>query len=96
MRAQTHAHRNEGKLVTRKILAFFATSFLTVAMTIPSMAEEVDGTIESIDRERAQLKLSDGLIYDLPDHFDYEAVRAGMSVVLIFDQAENLRLVDAG
>nr|WP_256477883.1 DUF1344 domain-containing protein [Aurantimonas marianensis] len=65
-------------------------------MTIPSMAEEVDGMIESIDRERAQLKLSDGLIYDLPDHFDYEAVRPGMSVVLILDEAETLRLVDAG
>ena len=29
--------------MTRQILAFFATSFLTVAMTIPAMAEEVDG-----------------------------------------------------
>lgn len=81
--------------MTRKILAFFATSFLTVAMTIPSMAREVDGTIEAIDRERAQLKLSDGKTYDLPDHFDYDAVQPGMSVVLIFDETENLRLMEA-
>nr|WP_210348900.1 DUF1344 domain-containing protein [Aurantimonas marina] len=65
-------------------------------MTIPSMAQEVDGTIESIDRERAQLKLSDGQTYDLPEHFDYEAVLPGMSVVLIFDEPGNMHLVDVG
>ncbi|MCB8838930.1 DUF1344 domain-containing protein [Aurantimonas sp. VKM B-3413] len=74
--------------MTRRILAFFASSFLTVAFTIPAMAQEVDGTIESIDPERAQLRLSDGETYDLPEHFDYSAVAPGMTVVLIYDQDE--------
>ncbi|MEF2552431.1 DUF1344 domain-containing protein [Aurantimonas sp. A2-1-M11] len=82
--------------MSRQILAFFATSFLTVAMTIPAMAEEVDGTIETIDRERAQLRLSDGVTYRLPEYFDYDVVTPGMDVVLIFGEAETLRIVDAG
>nr|WP_255617826.1 DUF1344 domain-containing protein [Aurantimonas sp. VKM B-3413] len=61
---------------------------MTVAFTIPAMAQEVDGTIESIDPERAQLRLSDGETYDLPEHFDYSAVAPGMTVVLIYDQDE--------
>ena len=82
--------------MSRQILAFFATSFLTVAMTIPAMAEEVDGTIEAIDREHAQLRLSDGVTYRLPANFDYDVVEPGMDVVLIFGETETVRIVDAG
>ncbi|MBO0903561.1 DUF1344 domain-containing protein [Jiella sonneratiae] len=74
--------------MTRRILALFASSFLTVALTIPAMAEETDGVIESIDREHAQLRLSDGEIYNLPPDFDYEAIAQGMTVVLIYDAAD--------
>lgn len=79
--------------MTRKIFAFFATSFLTVALSIPAMAEEVGGTIESIDRERQQLTLSDGNVYELPEHFDFGAVTVGMHVVLIVDDVDDLRRV---
>ncbi|TFF24962.1 DUF1344 domain-containing protein [Jiella endophytica] len=71
--------------MTRRILALFASSFLTVAMSIPAVAEETDGVIESIDQERAELRLSDGQIYHLPPDFDYDAVVQGMMVVVIYD-----------
>lgn len=79
--------------MTRKIFAFFATSFLTVALSIPAMAQEVDGTIVSIDRDQQRLKLSDGHVYELPEHFDYGVVSVGMDVVLLVDDVDNLRLV---
>lgn len=76
--------------MTRQILAFFASSVLTVAMQIPSMAQEVDGTIEAVDRERAEIRLSDGLVYMLPEGFNFDGVRAGMDVVLIYDEQHPL------
>ena len=79
--------------MTRKIFAFFATSFLTVALSIPAMAQEVGGTIESIDREHQQLTLTDGNVYELPEHFDYAVVTAGMDVLLLVGDADNLRVV---
>ncbi|MCQ0989054.1 DUF1344 domain-containing protein [Jiella sp. LLJ827] len=74
--------------MTRRILAFFASSFLTVALSIPAMAAESDGVIESIDPERSQIKLSDGEVYDLPPDFDYGAIAQGMMVVVIYDEAD--------
>ena len=74
--------------MTRRILALFASSFLTVAMSIPTMARESDGVIESIDPERSELRLSDGEIYHLPADFNYEAVAQGMAVVVIYDSAD--------
>lgn len=76
--------------MTRQILALFASSVLTVAMQIPSMAEEVDGTIEAVDRERAEIRLSDGLVYMLPDGFNFDGVKPGMDVVLIYDEQHPL------
>ena len=76
--------------MTRQILAFFASSVLTVAMQIPSMAQEVDGTIEAVDRERAEIRLSDGLVYMLPEGFNFDGVKAGMDVVLIYDEQHPL------
>ncbi|MBP0616621.1 DUF1344 domain-containing protein [Jiella mangrovi] len=81
--------------MTRRILALFASSFLTVAMSIPAMARETDGVIESIDRDRSELRLSDGEIYHLPPDFDYEAVAQGMMVVLIYDAADEQPLLRA-
>ena len=78
--------------MTNKIVAFFASSFLMVALTIPAMAQEVDGTVEAIDRDHAQIRLSDGRVYELPDSFDYEAVLPGMDVVMLVDSDEPLQL----
>ncbi|MCK5931269.1 Protein of unknown function [Fulvimarina manganoxydans] len=75
--------------MTRRIIAFFATSFLSVAMTIPAFADEADGVIVDIDSERSELRLSDGETYLLPDDFDYGAVKPGMAVVVIYDEAQS-------
>lgn len=71
--------------MTRRIVAFFASSFLLVSITIPSMAEEAAGVVETVDRESTRLTLSDGTSYLLPSEFDYGAVHPGMRVHVIFD-----------
>ncbi|ORE90271.1 DUF1344 domain-containing protein [Aurantimonas sp. 22II-16-19i] len=81
--------------MTRQILALFASSFLTVAMSIPSVAREADGVIESIDQERAELRLSDGQVYHLPPDFDYDAIAKGMTVVVIYDAADERPMLHA-
>ncbi len=73
--------------MTRRVVAFFACSFLTVSASYPAAALETGGTIEAIDRDDALLKLSDGATYRLPDSFDYAAVRPGMEVVVVYDEA---------
>lgn len=69
--------------MTRQIIAFFASSFLCVAMTIPVRAEEKSGVIASVDRERALLTFDDGSSYALPGDFDYAAVEPGMEAHVI-------------
>jgi len=71
--------------MTRQIIAFFASSFLCVALTIPSKAEEKTGTIATIDRDAALLTFADGTTYVLPGEFDYEAVQPGMEAHVILD-----------
>ncbi len=71
--------------MTRRVVAFFACSFLSVSATYPAAALETGGTIEAIDRDDASLKLSDGATYALPETFDYSAVRPGMEVVVVYE-----------
>ncbi|WP_224003568.1 DUF1344 domain-containing protein [Aureimonas sp. SA4125] len=71
--------------MTRQIIAFFASSFLCVALTIPARAEEKSGVIAAIDREGSLLTFADGTTYVLPGEFDYDAVAPGMEVHVIFD-----------
>jgi len=71
--------------MTRQIIAFFASSFLSVALTIPARAEEKTGIIAAIDREAALVTFADGTTYVLPGAFDYEAVQPGMQVHVILD-----------
>jgi Protein of unknown function (DUF1344) len=71
--------------VTRQIIAFFASSFLCVALTIPARSEEKSGVIAAIDRDSALLTFADGTSYVLPGEFDYDAVTPGMEVHVIFD-----------
>ncbi|RIY03385.1 DUF1344 domain-containing protein [Aureimonas flava] len=73
--------------MTRRVVAFFACSFLSVSATYPAAAVETGGTIEAIDRDEASLTLSDGATYRLPDAFDYAVVRPGMEVVVVYDAA---------
>ena len=71
--------------VTKQIIAFFASSFLCVALTIPARSEEKSGVIAAIDRDSAMLTFADGSTYVLPGEFDYDAVAPGMEVHVIFD-----------
>ena len=77
--------------MTRQIIAFFASSFLCVSLTIPACAEEKSGVIADVDRDRALLTFADGSIYKLPGAFDYDAVRPGMEAHVIVDPSEPLR-----
>lgn len=71
--------------MTRQIIAFFASSFLCVALSIPSQAEEKSGIVAAIDRDAALLTFSDGTTYVLPQGFDYDAVETGMEAHVILD-----------
>ena len=73
--------------MSRRIVAFFASSFLSVAMSIPASAIETEGYVLEVNEENGQLQLSDGQTYDLPDNFDYRAVMPGMPVHVIYDVA---------
>ncbi|KAB0680289.1 DUF1344 domain-containing protein [Aureimonas leprariae] len=69
--------------MTKQIIAFFASSFLCVALTIPVCAEEKSGTVATVDRDRALLTFEDGSSYALPSGFDYDAVTPGMEAHVI-------------
>ncbi|ALN72977.1 MULTISPECIES: DUF1344 domain-containing protein [unclassified Aureimonas] len=71
--------------MTRRIVAFFACSVLSVSMTISAQAEETGGVVEKVDREREVLKLSDGQIYLMPKDLPIEAVQPGMEVHIIHE-----------
>ncbi|EAU39702.1 hypothetical protein FP2506_13244 [Fulvimarina pelagi HTCC2506] len=73
--------------MSRRIIAFFASSFLTVAMTIPASAVEAEGIVLEVNEESEQMQLSDGKTYDLPKNFDYRAIAPGMPVHVIYDEA---------
>lgn len=73
--------------MSRRIVAFFASSFLCVAMTIPANAVEAEGFVLDVNEESEQLQLSDGRTYDLPENFDYRAITPGMPVHVIYDEA---------
>ncbi|WP_244491883.1 DUF1344 domain-containing protein [Aureimonas sp. AU12] len=77
-----------GLPMTRRVVAFFACSFLTVSISIPAVAEETGGVVEGIDRDSASLKLTDGTIYRLPTGFDYASVKPGMQVHMLYEPAE--------
>ncbi|RFC64568.1 DUF1344 domain-containing protein [Fulvimarina endophytica] len=78
--------------MSRRIVAFFASSFLSVAMSIPASAVEADGVVIEVNEESEQLQLSDGQVYDLPKNFDYAAVSPGMPVHVIYhlSQGQNV------
>ncbi|MEF2070435.1 DUF1344 domain-containing protein [Consotaella aegiceratis] len=75
--------------MAKRIVAFFACSFLSVALTIPALAQETAGRVVEIDQANAMLRLEDGSIYLLPPEFDYAAVEPGMEVYVIYDETES-------
>jgi len=73
--------------MTRKIIAFFASSVLSVALTIPAKAEEKTGIVAAIDPDASLLTFADGTTYVLPGAFNYAAVEPGMVAHVIIDEA---------
>lgn len=73
--------------MTRQIIAFFATSFIFVAFSIPSEAQEKSGVVARIDRDARLMTFADGTTCRLPGAFDYEAIRPGMEVHVILDES---------
>ncbi|WP_182084684.1 DUF1344 domain-containing protein [Aureimonas sp. ME7] len=71
--------------MTRRVVAFFACSFLSVSASYPALAREADGMIEEIDPEDASMRLADGSTYLLPADFDYGVVRPGMQAVVVYE-----------
>jgi hypothetical protein len=63
-----------------------------VMMSGAALAAEAEGQIQSIDKEKLTITLSDGKSYKLPGEFDVDALKEGMDVVLAYDQigGENL------
>lgn len=72
--------------MTRQIIAFFASSFLCVALTIPAKSEEKSGVIAAIDKDSSLLTFADGTSYILPGEFDYDAIHPGMEAHVILDE----------
>jgi hypothetical protein len=50
--------------MTRKIIAFFASSVLSVALTIPAKAEEKTGIVAAIDPDASLLTMVAHVIID--------------------------------
>ena len=71
--------------MTRRIVAFFACSVLSVSMSISAQAEETGGVVDKVDHEGEVLKLSDGQVYLLPKELGVEAIRPGMEVHIIHE-----------
>ncbi len=71
--------------MTRRVVAFFACSILSVSMSISAQAEETGGVVDKVDREKAALKLTDGSVYLLPEDVPAEAIRPGMQVHIIHE-----------
>lgn len=64
-----------------------------LALTLAAPAAEVDGTIKSIDQDALTITLDDGKSYKLPGEFDMESIKAGMDVVLAYDQVDGQNLI---
>ncbi|KTQ97671.1 hypothetical protein NS226_03155 [Aureimonas ureilytica] len=71
--------------MTRRIVALFACSALSVSMNISAQAEESGGVVEKVDHERSALKLNDGTSYLLSHDIQVEAITPGMMVHIIHE-----------
>ena len=63
-----------------------------VMMSGAALAAEAEGQIQSIDKDKLTITLSDGKSYKLPGEFDVDDLKEGMDVILAYDTigGENL------
>ncbi|MCC2113453.1 MAG: DUF1344 domain-containing protein [Hyphomicrobiales bacterium] len=65
--------------------AAFLGFLLTASIAI---ADDVDGTIKTIDTENGMLVLSDGSQFHIPDEFNIDGLDPGQKVVVFFDMID--------
>ena len=71
--------------MTRRIIAFFACSVISVGLNIPAQAEETTGVVGNVNEDDAKLELTDGSVYLLPKILEASTILPGMEVHLIYE-----------
>ena len=61
--------------------------FLTAAA--PALADDTEGTIQSIDTEKMTITLDDGQTYTLPAEMDISGIETGMDIVIAYRVGED-------
>lgn len=56
--------------------------FLSVAS--PALANDTEGTIQSIDTEKMTITLDDGQTYTLPAEMDVSGIETGMDIIIAY------------
>ncbi|GGE14537.1 hypothetical protein GCM10011390_37060 [Aureimonas endophytica] len=72
--------------MSKQIIAFFASSFLCVSLSIPAKAEEKTGVVAAVDRDGGLITFADGTSFKVPTGFNYAAVTPGMEAHVIFGE----------
>ena len=70
-----------------------AMTLLAAISAVPALADNADGTIKSIDKDKATGTMTDGKTYDLPGEFDYTSIKPGMKVFITYEKIGNERYV---
>jgi Protein of unknown function (DUF1344) len=71
----------------------FLVAAMVFALPNTSLADEIEGKIDSIDETNQTLKLEDGSVYKLPGEFDYSVIEKDMQVTIIFDVSGEDKMV---
>jgi hypothetical protein len=74
----------------RTLIGALCAAFL---MTTAALAAEAEGKIKAIDQDNQTITLDDGKSYKLPGEFDMDSIKAGMEVLLAYDEIEGQNLI---
>jgi Protein of unknown function (DUF1344) len=83
--------RSRGTNMLKNFL--FLVAAMVFALPNTSLADEIEGKIDSIDETNQTLKLEDGSVYKLPGEFDYSVIEKDMQVTIIFDVSGEDKMV---
>ncbi len=70
----------------KKLLIAVSAATLLAASSLASLAEEVSGTIQTVDMAAMTVTLDDGSTYRLPTDFDAASLQVGAKVKIMFDK----------
>ncbi len=74
----------------RTVLGILAAAFL---FSNAAHAAEAEGLIKAIDKDNSTITLDDGKKYKLPGEFDVDSLKAGMDILLAYDEVGGDRLI---